>query len=1110
MNRSITRTRVILPRRRSDLLSRERVLTILRQQRDRKLVTVVAPPGYGKTSLLIDFAHQTEHPVCWYSVDTLDDNPTRFFAHLIQSISQQFELFGIESIAALDDYTTSSGNLHQLVTAIVNEIYECIPDRFCLIIDDFHLVADSEEIKQFVNSFVNQMGDNCQLILLSRKFLALPDLPLWVARSEVGGIGLEEMAFQTDEIQALVRQNSGQSLDDGEALELVDRSEGWITGLLFSAQLEGTSLQDQGQVKQATGIDLYDYLAQQVLHQQDQSVQTFLLRTSLLEEFNESFCRQLLAPSIYPEETEWQTLIDATVSHNLFILPTHDDAGSWYRYHNLFREFLQRHIQTRHPEEAQTILDLQIHHYRRQQEWEKAHRACEMLKDQEKLAETVKMASFALVQSMQWSLMNKWLDGLPADVFDSSPYLQAVRAYTIACNGDPTMGLIQLERAIKEQDAFTAEGSVSPSYVITLSWRALTYRMVGKLDEALGDVEGALSLLGVWTPLNKEERTINHVLKAEMLNSKGIIYCLMNRPDEGIGILEESVSCSDTLEDGPRIALLIQDLATANMNAGRYDRARSLFHRALELTNSLHQFSSQAHIQNNLGVLYHRKGDYVRAHESLQSAIDSASRAQNRFLHALCLASLGDIFADLFDIQAATNCYLEVLELATEIDSKYLLLHVELARAQLACMKQEWEQAYEYLDNAGQLVLTLGSQPDWNLYRIAMGQFYLQRKHLERGSSMFREALENALANRQQFEAAIIHLLLGITHFQMGKHQDSYIELMRSAIITKELGSWQAVVVKGSLWKSTLREIVQTTPTPDHSGIEDPFDDPCYKALRFCTELLRRIGEFEQTVDDLQDQLIASGNRQARELGEAGPDLIIRTLGRIEIVYKGRNIRGRHWQAQTARNLFLCLVAHTDGLTKEEIGAMFWAESAPAQLKIRFKNAIYRLRRALFPEVIVFDNDVYRFNRELDYEHDAEEFEKAIVAAQNAESPFEKKQAYSEAIRLYRGEYLTDIDEMWAWLERERLSQLYLDASLRLAELHLDYGEHPEALQLCQGILTIDSCMEEAHRLAMRIHALAGNRSALIRQYEQCESVLRNEFDVAPSEQTQYLYQSLL
>src|SRR4030042_3341246 len=207
MARKPTPTKVILPQRRKDLFTLQRLINLLYDLMDEKLVLVIAPAGYGKTSLLIDFASQVDSPVCWYAVDELDQTAERFFTYFIAALHRRFPEFGEASKAAVRAINPFSPDISQLVSVIVNDAYEHIREHFLVILDDYNLVSNGKEIQAFINRFINESAENCHLILSSRTLLSLPDLPLLVARSQVGGIGFEELAFQAAELQSCSRNS---------------------------------------------------------------------------------------------------------------------------------------------------------------------------------------------------------------------------------------------------------------------------------------------------------------------------------------------------------------------------------------------------------------------------------------------------------------------------------------------------------------------------------------------------------------------------------------------------------------------------------------------------------------------------------------------------------------------------------------------------------------------------------------------------------------------------------------------------------------------------------------------------------------------------------------
>lgn len=1072
----ITHTKILLPRRRPDLLSRQRLLDLLYDLLDYKLIIIAAPAGYGKTSLLVDLAHQIELPTCWYALDSLDRDARRFIAHFIAAISHRYPSFGHRSAAALQGTTQASLDLDQMATIIVNETYEYIREHFVLVLDDYHFVDDVEEIDYFINQFIQKVDENCHLVTASRSLITLPDLPLMVARSQVGGLSFDELAFRADEIQSLVLQNHHMSMSDPMAKELARETEGWITGLLLSTQTMWQGMADRLRLARVSGVGLYEYLAQQVLDQQPTPIRDFLLRTSLLEEFDVELCETVLCSDQDPSGESWQQLIETVLRNNLFVLPVEDKKGTWLRYHHLFRDFLQARLAQEQPDEEARILRRLAAVYTERGEWEKAHALYQRLGDTVSSADLIELAGPSLVKGGRLTTLGEWLDALATETLNSRPTLLSLRGMVAVMLGEVERGLSLLNQA---EETFRTTGDQF-HLAHTLVRQTVAHRFLGNYQASQAKADEALAMA-------LEEESLPDV-QAEALRAKGMSLYHMGQVDEAIEWLTQSLAAYRALADRQRVAMLLMELGMAYERAGRHNQSLTQFNQALKYWRKEDNVAQQSNLLNNLGVLYHLKGDYEQASSLLEEALACARQSGYARIEALALSSIGDLYADFEAPEAALAAYHQAHELAQRINYRFLLFYLDLAEAAIARSQGDLTRARDLLESAARQAQHSGSAYEQGLHQLEAGRLAVAQGNPLEAVAHLEGAARHFDDGGQRVESARAHLCLAMAYHMAEDEKAALTHLEHAFRITSGLESWHPLVVAGREAKILL-------------GASQ--SEPALR--RHASRLLRQVVKFEQNVPTLRRRL----RRQAATVPFASPSLTIRALGRAQVTINGKPVTNADWQGQAARDLFFCLLAHPDGLTKEAVGTIFWPESSPAELKLKFKNTIYRLRQALGQAVVLFEEDHYWFNQGLDYEYDVEAFWRKLAQAQESNDPGKQAAAYRAAIGLYKGPYLPEIEGDWTWWERERLEQAYLETILKLAELHLEAKEYEVALDHCRRALAKDPCLEEAHRLAMRAHAAMGNRAAVVRQFERCQQALLNEVNVPPSSQTMALYETL-
>jgi tetratricopeptide (TPR) repeat protein len=378
------------------------------------------------------------------------------------------------------------------------------------------------------------------------------------------------------------------------------------------------------------------------------------------------------------------------------------------------------------------------------------------------------------------------------------------------------------------------------------------------------------------------------------------------------------------------------------MSAGRYEQALTHDNQALSYWRKEDNVFQLANLLNNLGVLHHLRGDYVQAVSLLEEALTCAGQSGYTRMEGFALTSIGEFYADLDAPIAALAAYGKAQEIAQRIDDRQLLLYLELFQAALTRSDGKLAQARELLESADRLTRESTSDFEQGLYQLEAGRLALADGDTSGAIANLEVAARCFDDSGQQVEAARAHFHLAIAHHAAKDSQAATDHLGQALNLGSELESQHALIVAGREAKELLRA------TQRNSALG-----------RQASQLLKQVLEFEQRIPILRRRV----RERASTIPFDPPSLRIQALGRAQVTLNGRLVSSADWQTQDARHLFFCLLAHPDGMTKEEVGAILWPDSSPAQLKRKFKNAIYRLRQALRQEVVLFDEDCYRFNR---------------------------------------------------------------------------------------------------------------------------------------------------
>ena len=374
------------------------------------------------------------------------------------------------------------------------------------------------------------------------------------------------------------------------------------------------------------GIDVFDYLGQQVLKRQPEWLQLFLLRSSLLEEFDAALCEAVLAP-FYSDRQDWSKSIALIVQKNLFALPVGTN-GQWLRYHHLFRDFLQERFRNERPEEASAILQCLAQYYEAHDSWEKAYQLYKQLGDFDALVHLIEHAGIPMYQHAMFTL-NSWLKELPPSIFQERPALLSLRGLIETQKGYGSEGIMLFDRAVEK---FREDGNIY-GLALTLARRGSTYRLLGNYRDATRDADEALALA------EKEDEM--QWICADALRVKGLSLFHQGHTFQATHYLERALDTYLRLNDTPTIPTLLMETGVIYAETGEFAKARNLYQKALEIWRRAGNLAWQADVLNNLGVLYHQQGDYELAAQMLEEGLLSARQGGYKRGEALNLDRFG-------------------------------------------------------------------------------------------------------------------------------------------------------------------------------------------------------------------------------------------------------------------------------------------------------------------------------------------------------------------------------------------------------------------------------------------------------------------------------------
>jgi ATP/maltotriose-dependent transcriptional regulator MalT len=737
-------TKIHIPCSFQSLVPRPRLLERLKQGMERNLILLSAPAGFGKTTLLCEWLQseaRRDIPVAWISLDEGDNDPVRFGTYLCAAL--QNVQAGVGQCTLSLPHSPQPPSIETIMTTLINEI-TAIPRHFVLVLDDYHEIT-APSIHRALTFLLDHLPEQMHVFLASRIDPPLPLSRLRVRRQMLD-IRAADLRFAPEEAAAFLQEIMGLELSAEDIAILEARTEGWIAGL----QLAALSLQGRNPAGIATFLSafagshrfVFDYLAEEVLQRQSERTQAFLLQTSILDQLSGSLCDAVT------KSTDGQEMLEQLEQRNLFLIPL-DDERHWYRYHQLFAEFLRSRLKAereqgtlREPVEAlhqrasiwyerNHFLDRAIDHALAAHDFERAARL---------------MESFRASESEGGELVTllRWFAALPDAIIRRRPRLSLYYAQVLILSGqiqsinerlqDAEQSLVKHAEDLSAGERRILQGEIDTIHAVF----AYLHEDVAHVRKL---VEEALHLLPP-----------DHFLRGMVLLSLGSAYWLEGDLFSASTTLTEAREVCEKTGNFYMFYVTTVYLAQVRLAQGRLREAIRLYRGALQLLAERGREGTEGNgLYVGLGALLYERNELDEAQRLVQQGIDLGQQENNTLVLIAGKSTLAHLLQAQGEEQEAADLMQQAITLAQRHSIVWTWVPgpIDAAQVRLWLAQENLTEAAAWAHDRRQNARGQGNKQSHPPYFQEIEEILLARLSLAQHKRT--EALE--LLNRLQTEA---------------------------------------------------------------------------------------------------------------------------------------------------------------------------------------------------------------------------------------------------------------------------------------------------------------------------------------------------------------------
>lgn len=1080
-----------------DIINRKRLRPLMDEFNQKRVTSIVAGAGYGKSTFVFQAVQHAGFKTIWYRLDQYDRDLVTFLNYMISGLRNHYPEIAQKTLDRIDTGLISASEIEAVFFLFLHDIESSVNEKIIFVLDDYHLVHDSDEINQFVDLFLENLPLNIHLAMTSRVELELR-FSLYRARREILEVNETDLEFLDSEIEQFFSHVFHLSLKKENIRTLYQKTNGWVSALiLFYHGLKNKTPQAiEASLQNLKGSHkiISNYLEENIYENLSEEIKSFLLKTSPLSSIKISVSDKVLSI-----KNSKEILKDLENKH-LFTFSM-DENQQEYFYHHLFQDFLKKKLSQEFSRKDTLDLHIKIASIlEKTGEEEEALRFYLSGEQYESASRIFISIHKDMIREIQSRKIKFYLEQFPERYANSDPWILYIKGQLLLRSRKETnKGTECCERALNLfQEQKVQDGLARCT--LELGFYYLHKMELHKAEKIFQDILGQNTA----EPYYKI-RALSHLVHLSAFQGR------MNEADQyitaGLKLLADITDLDRRVN--ARMWLYIC-IGWRYIVSGDFKKALEYAEKGQKelkgkkethLIAWLYTLASEAyyHLFNfHTGYRSAEEGLGLMKYKSLEKEIVPTllvNYSRN------CLG-LGRIDEAIKNAQEGLRIFQEAGHVLGQAGTLLCLHAAYSISGNINSAEQCLKEFAVCIEGSSDTIFNAA-------YQLIIASSLVEKKKFSQALSIFKKTEKKTAP--WKFVFSLLQFSF-IKLYWMQNQKEKAIQKGTKALQFLKENEYDLWIVVSFPWIiPLLLEIIAKGNMQNY--LQNVFTKVGFLARE---ELVKQKQNKNAKIREAASLLLAAVPSLRP------PGLKVYCLGEFKLFRGETEIVEKEWRYKKSKQLFKFLLSMKDRgyQPKEVLMELLWPEEDFDKASNRLRVVMTFLRKILEPKLergvassyILTRKDSFKLDLGMNGWTDMDEFKKELeLGEKNKNDQSIAIQHYLNAESVYNGEFMEeDLYEDWCTEERDRLREKYLDLLTRIITIFKNKKEYKKCITYANKYLYYDKYAEKIYQSLMICYAHLANTAMVLETYGKCQKNIVDDLCSPLMKETEELYTELI